>query len=192
MTSHGPQIPTHNDPQSGELRMTYCPGRDFINIYPLMLHQLAVNFDAGRWDSRVEQLAAKLGCNFDEAYAQLKRVMESQVQFVNLSCEDPEEGLSRVLTRAGWFALPAEARDAYLAAIGEMVQGQIFAGIRDVSLAGESPPRHWQRVLVKYWDLGLTTASAVEQLEEQLRSARRRGVSLWRMPWIICRALLGS
>ena len=153
MTAHGPQFPTHVNPHTGATHVAYCPGRDFINLYPLMLHQLARHFDNGRYDEEIQRLSFIVGCSFDEAGALVAEVMRVQTEFIRISCENPEEKFMDVLSRAGWYTTSVPARAVLLAAMGELVQGQIFAGIRDVALAGESPPTHWQLVLTQYWDV---------------------------------------
>lgn len=153
MTAHGPQFPTHVNPATGALTMGYCPGRDFINLYPLMLHQVAQHFERGRWDQELHELAGRVGCSFEEAVQAATDVMRAHTEFVRLSCENPDEKFYDVLRRAGWYETRVEARQLLLMAMGELVQGQIFAGIRDVSLAGEMPPKHWQTALTRYWDL---------------------------------------
>lgn len=164
MTAHGPQFPTHNDPVTGALHIAYCPGRDFINLYPLMLHQVAQHFERGRYDEEIQKLANASNCSFDEAKELVVDVMAAQTEFVRISCENPEETFLDVMSRVGWYKINVHARQLLLAAMGELVQGQVFAGIRDVARAGESPPRHWQLVLTQYWDTSrYLLAPATEQ-----------------------------
>lgn len=154
MSAHGPQIPTND--VGGVLKMTYCPGRDFINIYPAMFYNLAAQFDKGYWDEMIVE--ANLSDDMVDAKNQVSDVMPVINQFIAYSCENETEKFDDVLRKVGWFALPYGARQVFLAMLGHLMLGQLFAGIRDVSYAGEVPPAHWKLCLEKFWNLSADVA----------------------------------
>ncbi len=154
MSEHGPQIPTND--VSGVIKMTYCPGRDFINIYPAMFYNLAAQFDNGYWDEMI--VAANLADDIVDAKNQVSDVMPVINQFIARSCENETEKFDDVLRKVGWFELPYDARQVFMSMLGYLMLGQLFAGIRDVSYAGEVPPAHWKLCLEKFWNLSVDVA----------------------------------
>jgi hypothetical protein len=167
MSEHGPQIPTND--LDGVVKMTYCPGRDFINIYPTMLYNLARQFDLGYWDELIK--SANLNDDFIEAKNQISDILAVVNKFIELSCADENEKFNDVLRKAGWFDIPEAARQVFMAMLGHLMLGQLFAGIRDVSYAGEVPPRHWRLCLEKFWNLAAESARPKLSLWQRLSIA---------------------
>jgi len=191
MTAHGPQIATYQDPATGSVNMTYCPGRDFINIYPLMLHQVAQHFDNGRWNETIRQFAESEILEFEDAYNLVADAVAAQAQFVTISCENPQQTYADVLEACGWNAVHPKARQIYLMAMGELVQGQVFAGVRDVAYAGERPPKHWQLCLQHYWNISIAHMDTEDYLYDTiLHNYRNKQVSAWDLVRMVFKVLL--
>lgn len=154
MSEHGPQVPTQTT--GGVVKMTYCPGRDFINIYPAMFYNLAVQFDNGYWDKLI--IAAGIDADIVEAKNKVSDVMLVVNKFIEQSCADETEGFTAVLTRAGWDTIDPKVQQLFTAMLGHLMLGQLFVGIRDVSASGEVPPAHWLFCLEKFWRIAAESA----------------------------------
>ncbi len=173
MSDHGAQVPTHYS-DTGVLKMTYCPGRDFINIYPTMFYNLAVQFDRGYWDAMIA--SAEIDPDIVEAKNKVSDVMEVINKFIEQSCADDTEKFEALLTRVGWNDIDIRVRNTFLAMLGHLMLGQLFAGIRDVSYAGEVPPTHWKLCLERFWRI------AAEQSAPKL-SWRQKLKLAWHTIW---------
>jgi hypothetical protein len=58
-------------------------------------------------------------------------------QFLDTCCQDPNENLDQILERSGFQDVPHVAQIAWMAMLGQVMTGQLFQGIRDVTLQGE-------------------------------------------------------
>lgn len=167
MSSHGPQIPAMARNLDGSMmRMPYCPGRDFINIYPAMLRCIVQHFNQNRWPELVGMVAELNKQTIDGAEAELVKANDCFFRFIGICCENSEEKYDDVMRRAGWEELSPAARFGYLALLGCVVAGQLFAGLRDVSLEGESPPPIARPLLRWYYDEARRSENAIPRHED--------------------------
>lgn len=150
MSAHGVQIPAQQGP--GGPQMPYCPGRDFINVYPQMLQSVVRYFTQNRWPELVKMIAQLEGGTEEAANDLLCDANDAFFRLLATCCQDSSETYADVAKRVGWEALPPGARFGYLALLGCVTSGQLFAGLRDVSMEGEYPIKHIEPLLEYYWD----------------------------------------
>ena len=165
MSSHGIQIPAQMDP-NGNMKMPYCPGRDFVNCYPGMLRSIVKYFNSDKWPELLNHVAKLQGCTREEAGDLVCDANDAFFAFLSGCCQDPNETYDDVMEKAGWTKLPQPARFGYLALLGCVTSGQLFAGLRDVSMAGEVPPQHIKPLMDFYYDEARRCENKIKQDEE--------------------------
>ena len=164
MSAHGIQIPAQNGPNGPQ--MPYAPGRDFINVYPQMLQSVVRFFNQNRWPELTKLVAQLEGSTEEAAQDLICEANNVFFQFISTCCQDSSERYDDVMRRVGWTQLPHSVRFAYLALLGSVTSGQLFAGLRDVSLDGESPPTHVKPLLDFYWQEARRCENALKTEEE--------------------------
>lgn len=147
--SSGLQVPRGVD-HNGVIRMPYCPGRDIVYVYPEMIRSVVKCFNRGMWPKLVELVAQLKGSSVEEANDELCQANDAFSKFVAICCENPDEKYPDVMKRAGWEELSHPARFGYMSMLGAVVAGQLFSGLRDTSMAGDSPPPE-ARSLIEFW-----------------------------------------
>jgi hypothetical protein len=143
MGIHGPEI----TPKAGGAR--YCPGRDFVHMYPAMIKCMTRCFNKELWPditaaavdglrgvTEVDVPEATLGTAAWQAICEANDVYW---EFLQACTDNADESVADVLERVGWLAVPRAGRQAYLAMMGQMMTGQLFAGLRDIVPDVEKP-----------------------------------------------------
>lgn len=114
----------------------YTPQRDWAVNYPHMIKCIASAFNRGFWPEVIEVVAAAKGSTIDEAWEELLKAHEAYRTFYKMCTEEPSESLDDVLDRCGWHSLTQAAKCGYLAMLGQVMTGQAFDGLRDVTPVG--------------------------------------------------------
>ena len=127
--SHGLQYNT------GPGGLMYAPARDFAYNYPQMIKCIIEAFNKDHWPA----LLGVLGEGLDEDYVwgQAIAAKDAYCAYLNKCCEDPSESLEQVLDRSGWNGVDELGQIAFLAMMGQVMTGQLFQGLRDITYEGE-------------------------------------------------------
>jgi len=130
----------------------YAPSRDFAHNYPRMIEQVVRCFNQDYWpelyklyvecytSSKHRGDGYEIGAGAsEEAFAILEKTKDVYCKFINESYKRPGECCDDVLQRVGWLDLPVAAQVTWLAMLGQVMTGQLFAGVRDLYMGGETP-----------------------------------------------------
>ena len=136
---HGMQ---YNLPTAADM---YAPARDFAHNYPAMIQSIIRAFNTDYWPALFGWLAEEyMRLNPDDtaedcqngAFDDLEAAKDVYCKFLSSCCEDPEESVEDVLTRAGWNQVPLPVQMAWFSMMGQVMTGQLFAGVRDLTPLG--------------------------------------------------------
>lgn len=116
----------------------YNPARDFAYNYPQLLACVCKAFESSHWPEVKSFVAAAMNVTEEQAWESLCDVNDAMMRYVNICCEDPTETVEDLLKRSGFVDLPNPARIGYMAMIGMVMVGQLFAGLRDVTPLGNT------------------------------------------------------
>jgi hypothetical protein len=112
----------------------YAPERDFAYNYPQMISCIIRAFNINFWPDLLEQLET---ANKDVAvWDETCKAKDCFCEFLNICCEDPEEKLPDVLKRSGFTDVHPLGQIAWFAMMGQVMAGQLFQGVRDVTPQG--------------------------------------------------------
>jgi hypothetical protein len=116
----------------------YAPSRDFAHNYPKMVQMVINCFNQDYWPELFAvytrwALAENLWCD-GRAFSELEKAKDIYCRFLNECCKDPDECCDDVLERVGWAEVPPAVQATWLAMLGQVVTGQLFAGIRDLHM----------------------------------------------------------
>ena len=133
---HGPSFNT----KKGEV--FYSPGRDFAYVYPEMLRSTLLAFNQGYWpklfDAYARDMASKYGFDVERAFEELDKAKSAYYSFVDHCCDSENDSVADVLAKVGWpDSLYHESMVTWLAMLGQVVTGQIYAGVREITTQGE-------------------------------------------------------
>jgi hypothetical protein len=113
----------------------YCPERDFAYNYPRMVSCVIRAFNSELWPELLETL--NKGYDGENLWDEVCQAKERFCQFLDTCCQDPTENVEAVLKRSGFLDLHPSAQIAWCAMLGQVMTGQLFQGIRDVTTQGE-------------------------------------------------------
>jgi len=119
---------SQNDPR------LYNPNRDVAHCFATVAMEVAGRLEDGRWGVVTEYLKEQ-GVDMDD----LGAACEAFCNFVAGAVDEPDEKMTDVLHRVGWFDVPEPAQLAYMAYLGTVMSGLFFAGAREATLGGEGP-----------------------------------------------------
>lgn len=136
----------------------YSPERDFSYNYPRMVSCVIRSFNVEYWPALLEVLAKDYPGGKDALWQEVCKAKDAYCEFLNSCCQDPAEKVGDVLDRAGFTALPEEAKIAWSAMLGEVVTGQIFQGVRDVTAQGTQSSS-----IVKLLNAGMEAAKYINK-----------------------------
>lgn len=120
---------------SGDKRWS-DPSRDLAHCFPNLICQTAELIDGDKWPVFRKYLVDNNVTTED-----LGVVMLALCQFTQACLEKPEDTLDDCLRRSGYYSVSQPAVMAYLAAMGSVVLGGIFAGRRQAYM-GEGTVYH--------------------------------------------------
>lgn len=111
----------------------YSPERDFAHNYPQMIKCVIDAFNRDYWPTLIDTLGG------DPAFDAAVQAKDAYCKFVEICTDDPAESIDDVLTRSGFTAVPEVGRVAFLAMLGQVMTGQLFVGLRDVTALTDKP-----------------------------------------------------
>jgi len=124
--------------------LMYSPSRDFAYNYPQLVKCIINSFNVGRWPELVYTMsqahyADRTLTEEEDAFiwGKICEAKDVYCNFLNECCVDPDETVDQVLDRVGWNNLPEAAQITWLAMMGQVMTGQVFQGLRDVTYQGE-------------------------------------------------------
>lgn len=120
----------------------YAPERDFAYNYKVLVASVTLSFDREYWPESYAQYIADCasdGLSEDEAYTHLEQVRDAFCLFLARSCDDCNETVEGTLERSGWSNTSVRARREWLARLGLVMTGQMWSGLRDVTMLGDKP-----------------------------------------------------
>jgi len=128
--------------------LMYAPARDFAYNYPQMIACMRNAFSDKYWPALTDVLmtGACYDRPSDESTAAeliwdgLCEANDAYANFLNICCQDPDESFEQVLVRSGWKEVPDFAKVGWFAMMGQIMSGQIFQGLRDITVAGATAP----------------------------------------------------
>lgn len=134
------------------------PLRDWAYNYPQIIECIIRAFNQEYWPELHRLLTvlwqdAHPQLDDEEAYAaawdELLRAKDAYVAFVQLCAgqEDPQETLQQVFDKSGWTQIHPAAQAVWLAMLGQVMTGQLFMGLRDITTLGAGPGPEAQAVL---------------------------------------------
>ncbi len=156
----------------------YAPGRDIAYVYPLLISDLQRRIEQKYSDGMLALMAKirgkqELTPEEDEGlWREVNDAHMAVVKFIHGSCKNPDQTLTEVLREAGYFEIAQDARAMWLAAFGAQGLAILFSAIRDVTVAGEHPP--------KYLEAEMRRASDVFQLSIGSQDPQLRAVALFK------------
>lgn len=117
----------------------YAPSRDFAHNYPHMIDTIVKCFNEDYWPELFALYTEMYGQTSAAAFDELEKAKDIYCKFINESYKDPNECCDDVLRRVGWLDVPVETQTTWLAMLGQIMTGQLFAGVRDLYMATEIP-----------------------------------------------------
>lgn len=111
------------------------PTRDLRYCYPDIVKQAVARLNAKAWPALFD-VQEKLG---DSNWDDLCDANEAYIQFLNKSCDNPEQTLADILEEVGWNKIPETARVLYCSALGQVLTCQLFMALRDTTDLGNRP-----------------------------------------------------
>jgi len=94
-------------------------------------------FNVEFWPELIAQLVSSTGNTEEEMIAEIEKAQIAQLEFLKICCENPEEDIAAVYDRSGWNAVSPEAQLGWTAMMGQVIMGQVFVGLRDITAAGD-------------------------------------------------------
>jgi hypothetical protein len=142
MSGHG--ISLRPKGSGGEM---YAPARDFAYNYPQMLKCIVDAFNKDYWPDLLEDMGDDEKFDYlaggdnpkDYVWEQTQKAEEAYCKFVSICTDDSEENVHDVLERSGFAEVDIRGQITFLAMMGQVMTGQLFAGLRDVTPADASP-----------------------------------------------------
>lgn len=122
---------------TGPNQLMYSPERDFAYNYPRMVSCVIRAFNSELWPELLSTLATP-EYSAEALWDDVCRAKDRYCQFLETCCQDPTEKVGDVLKRSGFTDLPQPAQIAWCAMLGQVMTGQMFQGIRDVTVQGET------------------------------------------------------
>ena len=68
-------------------------------------------------------------------------------KFIAICCQDSTETFADVVVRSGWQNVPEVGKIGWLAMLGEVMMGQLFQGLRDITKEGSTAPSCMEQLL---------------------------------------------
>jgi hypothetical protein len=137
----------------------YSPERDFAYNYPRMISCIIRCFNTEFWPELLQVLGANYPGGPDALWEELCETKDRYCEFLSTCCQDPNEKQpADVLIRSGFMQKSPLAQIAWMAMLGQVVTGQIFQGLRDITPSGQ------QRS--KVVELMISAKSAAEALNK--------------------------
>lgn len=112
----------------------YAPERDFAYSHVRLIECCIRSWNLDLWP-QLRQFCE----DHETTIVELTAAKDAYCSYINKCCEDPQEKVEDVLHRAGWHEVPLLAQLAWLAMLGTVMTGQLFQGLRDVTLQGDRP-----------------------------------------------------
>ena len=131
MPGHGLQYTT------GPGGLSYSPARDLAYNYPQMIASCVRCFNIEYWPELIARLVDVTGDTEEEVIAEIEKAQIAQLEFLKICCENPEEDIADIYERSGWNAVSPEAQLGWTAMMGQVIMGQVFVGLRDITAAGD-------------------------------------------------------
>jgi hypothetical protein len=117
----------------GDQRL-YNPNRDVAHNFSTVVGEVADRLEEERWPAITAYLKDQ-----DVTEEQLGAACKAFIEYVAGACDSPDEKMTEVLTRVGWYKVPEPAQVAYMAYLGTVMSGVYFVGAREATLGGEGP-----------------------------------------------------
>lgn len=167
----------------------YAPARDYAYNYPQMIQSIIRAFNKDYWPDMLKTLAeARTDCtaeDFEPLWEDVCKAKDCFCEFINIICQDPEENVEQVLERSGFTKLCPAAQIAWMAMMGQVMTGQLFMGIRDITGMGEQHASvlellqvgHNARRLMNNADVAKERDLAVAALQQAAKAAQDTGMS---------------
>lgn len=118
----------------------YCPERDFAYNYPRMVGCVIRAFNSDLWPELLSVLSVDFPGGKDQLWQEICTLKDRYCEFLNTCCHDPAESIADVLKRTGVQDVSPAAKVAWFAMLGEVVTGQLFQGVRDITVLGTQSP----------------------------------------------------
>lgn len=115
-------------------------------------------FNSELWPELLETLGKDYPGGADALWNDVCQAKDRFCQFLDTCCQDPNEKVGDVLKRSGFTDLPQTAQIAWCAMLGQIMTGQIFQGIRDVTAQGSQ-----HEMIIKLMQQGLVAASVLNK-----------------------------
>jgi hypothetical protein len=116
----------------------YNPERDIAHISRTLMYAAISHLEQNRWSPELAELFAQHDISPLVIGELVHSFADAQNRYVGVGAvATPGEALMET----GFFAKPFVARQALMAAIGEVLVGAYFRAVRDVTHIGELPPR---------------------------------------------------
>ena len=112
----------------------YAPSRDIAHNFLPVVMAVGELLEQERVPS-VEWMVAEGHATEEE----VGRAAQAFIHFIRSSLDNPEESYEDCLERSGFLDVPEPARQIYLAALGTVMSGWFFRGVREATLGGSGP-----------------------------------------------------
>ncbi len=113
----------------------YSVSRDVAHNFQFIALEVARRLRDNRWPA-LEELCAAHGVSAEE----LGAACQAFCSFVAGVLERPGETMEEGIRRSGFLAARGEAQVAFMACLGQVVAGVYWAGLREATAGGSTPP----------------------------------------------------
>lgn len=135
----------------------YNPARDWAYNYPALVECVISAFNRNYWpELRAQLLHVWLFENGEltheeadaESWNELCKAKDAYCAFLSACAgqQNPHETMEQVLEKSGLLACHPMARATWLAMLGEVMTGQLFVGLRDITELGAGPSPGVQKI----------------------------------------------
>jgi len=156
-----------NDPR------LYNVNRDVAHNFHLIIEEVALCLEEGRWDALVE--LAKLNNVSD---TDLGKGCEALIKFVTVQAENPNETMAACLARCGWFEVSTCVRVIIMSYLGVVTLGLHHRGVREATLGGQGPADTYKQL--RWHGRKLTLLMGMSRLRRKLYRIKERLRRAWR------------